>query len=323
MTLAQVLQAELQAESITVVNRRIMGADKGGGFTITTWMYRDKFRAEVQQAAATQPTHDFYYSDREGTTWYVEKMRLAVLDERMKGQPQMPSAPRASELLKDFSAAHVQTSYDWNGRTVTRFTYTAEVGNTDVDQELLVDPQTKLPIKFTSMRDGRSWGDEWTYDYTKIDPSRLNPVLPEGTRLLDHRKQRLEMARIAKAATGQVAMAQIGLDKIALLVRPDLLVTGGFRPFEVRMRASDGSVKAFKGNYNLNVNGPLRVGGKALVPISSSGSTLHREEKWFGPRVSGNLLVGGKTYAFENLPVIEAGNVFTLNMPFTKAYRAR
>ncbi len=323
ITLAQVIAADQKAVSLTIVNRRIMGAAKAGGFTITTWVLGDQARTEVQLAASKEPTRDFYHIDREQTIWYRAGLNLAVYDGKFKNQERALRAPRASELLRDFKAARVEAAHDWNGRTVTRFTYNADVANTGVDQELLVDPDTKLPIKFTSMRDHGSWGDEWTYDYSKIDPSRVIPVIPQGTRVIDNRKQRAAMGRIARSSKGTVVMAEIAPKQIVVLVERSVVPGAGFTPFEIRLKGRDGSEKSYKGDLNLNISGKVRVGERDLVAILWSEHLTPWDERWFGETtVSGRVRIADKTYSFSELPAFATGDVHTLNVPFAEAYRA-
>ncbi|MCO5296223.1 MAG: hypothetical protein M9921_05135 [Fimbriimonadaceae bacterium] len=323
VTLAQVIAADQKADSLTIVHRRIMSPEKGGGFTVTTWVLGDQTRTELQRALDPEPTGDFYCTHGEETIWYRSALNLVVYDAKSKIQPRANRAPRVEEMLKDFAAAKVEEGYNWNGRTVTRFTYKADVGNTNVDEELLVDPETKLPIRFTSMRDRGSWGDEWTYNYAKFDPARLKPNVPASAQVIDHRKLREPMARIAKDAKGAVAMVVIAPFEVAVLMEAARVQKAPFGIFEIALTAKDGSTKMYKGQFADPLgSGLLRVGGRDFAVIRSSRNDPHWEEHWFGKNVAGHVRFNGETYAFADVPTVAAGGIFMLNEPFSAAYWA-
>lgn len=311
VSLAQVMAADAKADSITIVNRRIMGEDKGNGFTITTKTTKDVRSTSVTRYGADSP-ESWGYSDQKQVMWYRASLNLAIYD-----QPNRKSStPRltASQILKDFKAAKVEKNFDWKGRKVTRFTYKAKLRSTDVDEELLVDPKTNLPIQFISMRDNGSWGDEWHYDYSKLDFKNLKPKIPAGTEIIDNRKQRVLMQNILAKATSQVPLVQVAPFQVGILVAKNLVREKGETKFEIKLKTKLGETKVYSGSASPLVLQTVKAGGRQYyLLLATNQEDSSWKDKSFGDRVSGSVTVDGKTLSFSNLPAMRIADPYLLN----------
>lgn len=311
VSLAQVIAADAKADSITIVNRRIMGEDKGNGFTITTKTTKDVRSSSVTRYGADSP-ESWGYSDQKEVMWYRANLNLAIYDQPSRKS----STPRltASQILKDFKAAKVEKNFDWKGRKVTRFTYKAKLRSTDVDEELLVDPKTNLPIQFISMRDNGSWGDEWHYDYSKLDFKNLKPKIPAGTEIIDNRKQRVLMQNILAKATSQVPLVQVAPFQVGILVAKNLVREKGETKFEIKLKTKSGETKVYSGSTSPLGLQTVKAGGRQyylLLAMNQEDSSW--KDKSFGDKVSGSVTVDGKTLSFSNLPAMRIADPYLLN----------
>ena len=317
VTLAQVIAADDKADSITIVNKRIMGPGKGDDLTFTSRLLGQTIRTEFGYSPADPRRGSFGYRDKNRVVGYLAEFKLAYVDETSKHYTIRMHQPKISNLLKDFKAAKVEKDFDWNGRTVTRFTYKVSLRGTDLDQELLADPKTNLPIKFTSMRDKGSWGDEWTYDYSQISPQVLEPVLPDGTLVIDNRKQR----EIMKPLVGQkIPFIQFSPSELIVPVSGLSLPKTG-APFSLKVTAKSGETKTFKGTYSPVTTPMMRISGKDFVSLGVSEQSLGWNDHWIGETTSGQLKILGKTYSFSNVPVILSASSYSLNEPYVINYR--
>lgn len=311
VSLAQVMAADAKADSITVVNKRIMGEDKGNGFTITTKTTKDIRSSSVTRYGASSP-ESWGYSDQKEVIWYQAGLNLAVYDQPSRKS----STPRltASQILKDFKAAKVEKNFDWKGRKVTRFTYKAKLRSTDVDEELLVDPKTNLPIQFISMRDNGSWGDEWHYDYSKLDVKNLKPKIPTGTEIFDNRKQRVTMQNILAKATSQVPLVQVAPFQVGILVAKDLVRDKGETKFEVNLKTKSGETKVFSGSTSrFGLSTVQAKGRQYLVLVATNQEDSSWKDKSFGDKVSGSININGKLFSFTDLPAMRIADPYMLN----------
>lgn len=322
VTLAQVIAADSRTRSLTVITRRIMGPEKGGGFTVTRRILGDMIRTEAS-GEMYFGKGNFAYADSTKSIRYLPVFKLAVVDQPFKSYTASLKPPKITDMLKNFNAAKVENNVQWNGRTVTRFTYKAKLTNTDVDEELIVDPKTKLPIRLISMRDNRSWGDEYSYDYSKIDPSVMTPIIPEGTQTIDQREER---KGIEKAILGNPSVAPVVVVspyEVGVLVKRSEL--DAKNPFTVELKVGS-MTTARQATRNLNMIGNLRIGTHEYGIASINDVNLD----WAGLRTSDkasgelSITVGTrrKTYKISNLPVFHGGEIYSLNRTFADKFRA-
>jgi hypothetical protein len=319
ISLAQVIAADEKAESITIVNKRIMGEDKGNGFTVTTKSTSGVTLSTVVRSGSKSP-ESWGYSDKQNVIRYMDGYKLAVFD--------APGAPtrnirrlKASEILKDFKAAKVEKNFDWNGRKVIRFTYKAKLRTTDVDEELLVDPKTNLPIRFISMRDNGSWGDEWNYDYSKLDAKALKPKISSETEVIDNRKVRAKMQEIVSASKSQIPLVEVGPAEIGVLVPADWAPKKGDIKFEIKLSTKDGSEKVFSGTTSPVNPQTTQVGRHRFLALIANQFDSYWKDKSFGDKVSGSVTVNGKKHPFSDLPVVKTGYLYFINNKSQKKSR--
>lgn len=320
VTLAQVMNADENAESITIVNKRIMGPDKGNGFTVTTKSVGKYFLTTITDENGLQ---NFGYTDGTEKVSYYGIIRMAAMDGQSNKLDTSFRRPKISAMLKSMKQSKIEENFDWNGRKVTRFTCKMKVRGTDVDQELFVDPKTQLPIRFVSMRDNRSWGDEWTYDYSPIDPASLKPKIPDGTKVVDNRKVRAPFPAWVKRGSS-IPFAEFGPSEFAILVDRSLIDRKKFQtPYECTFTDATSKKHSFKGNFTPLMSPSVQIGGKSFAVIVYSHFPGTSEDFTLNDTVSGSVKIAGKTIPFNNIPVAKTATVYMLNSPFSDAYYAK
>ncbi len=335
VTLAQVIAADDKANSVTIVNRRLMGPEKGGGFTVITKQVGKYWRVDLQNPSFPLNDKVVTYGDGETSIGIRPYLKLAVIDGPAKNYGVLEGRPKVSSLLKDFNAAKVQKNFDWKGRKVTRFTYKAKVRGTDVDQELLVDPSTDLPIRFISMRDHRSWGDEWTYDYSTLDPASLKPEIPSSFETIDDREQRKKMTATVEGRQNTVSLAAVSPYNIALFVDPSI-VPQVMTQTTLKYQGTDGKLHSINGffwgqaqevvgkgtvnNLHLHIfGGEVHIGQRYLQMLVFNSPDLNSwKQNWLKDQLSGELMIGKKSYKIDNADVIRVGEVYRATAPFFK-----
>lgn len=335
ISLAQVIAADDKANSVTIVNRRIMGPEKGGGFSVITKQVGKYWRVESRTQTNSVNDGAVSYGDGEISIGFRPTLNLATIDGASKHYSLVAGRPKVSSLLKDFKAAKVQKNFDWNGRKVTRFTYKAKVHGTDIDEELLVDPATNLPIRFLSMRDHRSWGDEWTYDYSTIDPASLKPEIPKGTEVIDNREQRKKMTVAVENNQNTMPFAAVSPFQIAIFVDPSNVPTI-MSEMRLEYQGADGkshkvdgyawganrvaiqSAVKDKTHYHL-FGGPVNIAKRDLEMLVFNTPDLNSwKQNWLKDHLTGTLKIGKKSYKVENVDVIRVGEVYRATDPFFK-----
>ena len=328
LTLAQVIAADEKAVSMTCINRRIMGDPKKSSFTTTTREVADVMTIVVTSNSNPKGVM-FGYIDRTGTVTVDTRFNLVTLDNRQKLSSYAYRRPKLSEFLKDFKNSKVEKDFDWNGRKVTRFTCKVVLNNTDVDQELLVDPKTSLPIRFTNLRDHRSWGDEYTYDYSKLDPKSLKPSIPNDALIVDHAKLRTEIVKIASSSNASIPFLDSSPYQLAIPLKLSLLPKLGLTNFELRISTTNGAIEMYKGTFGRFGSSCIRLTGgddktsaKDFAVLTVDQLNPHWKDDGFKDNVNGSLIVNGKTYTFSKLPVIKSGFLPLLLQAFEDKYKA-
>ncbi|MEI8281091.1 MAG: hypothetical protein WCG75_01680, partial [Armatimonadota bacterium] len=232
-TLAQVIEAGSKVKSFTWTNRRIMGPEKGNGWTTITRVSGDALLSEHKAGIPSRNDGTFGYSDSQQRIHYFGQFKLALIDGPGNKGAIIDEIPKISRILKDFKSSKIEKDFAWNGRKVTRFTFKNKNHDYDIDQELLADPQTNLPLKFISMRDNRSWGDEWTFDYSPIDKKTLKPTIPADAKVVDLRPQRQKlMATLSHSKSDVPTWLSSSLFESVLIVKKSAVLQNQFMQFE-------------------------------------------------------------------------------------------
>ncbi len=326
ITLAQVIAAGSKVDSYTVTNRRIMGPDKGNGFSLILRVSGDALCQSVRHAKSSNRDGSFGYIDSNGSINYFAQLNIALLDTRERSTEAYKKIPAISSMLKDFKASKVEQGFEYQGRKVTRFTFKKKVHDYDIDEELLADPKTKLPIKFTSMRDNRSWGDEWVYDYTPLDRASIKPKIPAGTKIIDLVLQRKQFVEALSQSSKTIPMfLSSSAYETVLIVKKSVAKNFQFLAYsaEVKSNAS-GKIKRFRGNEVFqDGRNEFMIGSQEYFCIN-----LRSEEDRLAnafdtsDNLSGSITIenykANSTIQFANIPGLQVGFVDSIIEPFRK-----
>ncbi|HLO99951.1 MAG TPA: hypothetical protein VK171_15250, partial [Fimbriimonas sp.] len=323
VTLAQVIEADAKTKSVTIINRRIMGPEKGGGFTITR-----KILGDIVKTSVSRMTHDdvgnFDYSDSKQSVRYMPSLNVAILDGPSRYHALNAKPPSLAQSLRNMRVSHVETDFDWNGKKVTRFTFKGMVRDSFIEDELIADPNTKLPIQFTRMRENRAWGDVYEYDYSKIDPLEMTPIVPDGTQMIDHRLVRKELESVVpRKETIGLAVLASPVEAAVLIDRKLLPKTG---PFTFGLKVGS-QTTPITSQMDLRTSGNLLIGSREYGLVIIRGMN----PDWFGLRTlkvaSGDLTISRdadqKSYRFNAIPVFLSGDIENLMQPFSGRFRMR
>jgi hypothetical protein len=94
----------------------------------------------------------------------------------------------------------------WHGRKVDRFEVNTIYRNNGkmetLEQTVIADVETHLPLHVEEFRDNHSWGDIWEYQYGRPDESNFEIKISPKAEVHDLRKERVEVASSLK--TGAV-----------------------------------------------------------------------------------------------------------------------
>lgn len=323
VTLAQVIEADAKAKSVTITNRRIMGPEKGGGYTTTRKILGKAMRKSVSNGRGFGEGN-FAYSDATQSTRYLPAFNLAVVDGPLRSYEYFVKPPSINTLLRNLKAARVENNVDWNGRKVTRFTYSGLNGANKVDEVLLVDPATKLPIKFSRLFADGAWGDEFDYDYSPLEPSDMAPIVPQGTQTIDHRLVRQALKREVESKRTVMPAVLISPYEVGVLVERKKMPTKGQFVVELKVGSME---KPIKSVCDLTTIGNMLVGSQEYGLASIHDARLN----WAGLReskiTSGEMTISSgskrKTYRLSAVPVFASGDVYSLIRPFSDRFREK
>ncbi len=329
-TLAQVLEAGSKVTSFTETNRRIMGPEKGDGFSTITRVSGDVFLREHKNAHPSSSDGTFGYSDSHQRIHYYGQFKLALIDGPGQMREAFDRIPKITWFLKDFKASKVENNYIWNGRKVTRFTFKNKNHDYDIDEELLADPQTNLPLKFISMRDKRSWGDEWLFDYSPIDKKTLKPTIPAGAKIVDLRPQREKLvATLSHSKVDVPTWLSSSMFESVLIVKKSAALQNQFMQFEADV-TSELLKKTihFRGIVEPNYHPAIKVNGQdywqfnlvregdrlknTFVPTDRLSGSITFSSYQFPPIIEGRK----KTFTFKNIAATEVGYAHYVVAPF-------
>ena len=326
LTLAQVIEAGSKVKSFTETNRRIMGDESKRGFSIIKKVSGDAVFTEFKQAAgAPDRGRDYGYGDSKETITFMGYVNTAFVDGPRDFGDRYREVPQISVLLKDFKASKVERDFEWEGRKVTRFTFKNKVHDYDIDQELLADPKTNLPLKFTSMRDNKSWGDEWTFDYRPVDRANLKPDLPKDAKVIDLGPERSRFVKAIEHSNAVVPMfLTSSLLETTLLVKAVGHYSNSFLQYEVKVHSAAGKSYTATGYTDPTYIRDLRFGSQRYWQLSlrdhqadMKGSGTFTAED----RLSGTVTVRfgknqSKVITFKDVKGIDVGWVEAVVHPF-------
>lgn len=324
LTLAQVVAAGSKVDSYTVTNRRIMGVDKGNGFSLIKRVSGDAYSQTFKGALPRKDDGTFGYVDSHSSISYWAQFKVAFLDSRERSTDAYRRIPEISTMLKDFKASKVEQGYEYEGRKVTRFTFKRKVHDYDIDQELLADPKTNLPIKFTSMRDNRSWGDEWSFDYTPIDRASIKPEIPPETKIIDLVPQRKHLVDVLSRSSGPIpTFLSSPLHETVFIVKKSEVKNQQFMMFKAEVKSKlTGKTKHFHGTEMFQSGqNEFKIGSQEYVCVR-----LQTEEDRDGnafaasDALTGSITEEGfrfkKTTRFSDVRGTEVGVVHSILAPF-------
>jgi hypothetical protein len=326
VTLAQVIAAGSKVDSYTATNRRIMGPDKGNGFSFIKRVSGDALCQTVRHANPSKRDRSFGYIDANGSITYFAEQKIALLDSHERSTAAYKKIPEITSMLKDFKASKIDQGFEYEGRKVTRFTFKRKVHDYDIDEELLADPNTKLPIKFTSMRDNRSWGDEWIYDYTPLDRASIKPIIPAGTKIIDLVPQRKQFVEALSQSSSTIPLfLSSSAHETVLIVKKSVAKNFQFLPYSADVRSNaSGKNKHFRGNeFFQDGRNEFVIGSQEFFCINLQ-SDADRLTNAFdaSDTLSGSITIenykANSTIQFADIPGLQVGFVDSIIEPFRK-----
>ncbi|MBI1331996.1 MAG: hypothetical protein GC165_03860 [Armatimonadetes bacterium] len=316
MTMAQVIAAEKKADSVTIVNHRIMGSPEKRSFTVTTKIAKGVCVNFYTLDDEKGPAQNFSYRDDKTVMGYVAAIHAGSIDVPSTRYQLQFRIPSLDDILKRFPPPTVERDFDWKGRKVTRFVCTKVTSNTDQRVELLADPQTNLPIRLLAMRDHGSWGDEYLYDYSKLDPADLKPEFPAGTEVFDNREVRKAMMTAVGQAGRGMPFIEVSPTEVVIPIPVAVAPKSRSVKFELNVKTGNGATKHFSATYTPYF-GTLRIDKQSFAPFRWSGMQDDWSKVWkAGDKVSGSVKFGDKTLKFEKVPLIRCAGAVILNEPF-------
>jgi hypothetical protein len=313
LSLAQVAKAFDHHTQYTITNTRILG----NGTKIKLVTYRDGSRWRFQDSFGLPDRTVTIVSPPSGA-------KLVLVDDRHE--------PRANEfrverLLRPGAKGNYERNVLWNGRRVDRFTVNAtyrDSGRTQtLDQVLIADPKTKLPIQMTIMRDSAKWGDVWDYQFGPPPESVFNVEIPASAAVYDHREQRRKLP--SQLVNGQVGGMIVDENRQIWI-----LTTANVSPWAQVQVKLEGTPLTLKGRMSktIELGAKPHLGEQAvLASLGISGREWHvamvqlhaekpqLEPLWNQKLASGSLTMGDMNVTFKSVPVIRTGSGYSLLSP--------
>ena len=246
----------------------------------------------------------------------------AVIDDR-KPAPREQFQPE--KLLWPDGKPEVRRNVTWNGRIVDIFhqldTYEDESGGKhSMDQELIIDPKTSLPIRLVRTEE-TGYGDQFDFDYKTPPANVFEPDMPKSADVFDLRQQRQEVADLV--AKGAQAVLFVGR-KPWMGPYSNVLMLPVETALDPQMAATldiDGT-----GSFSGQMGGTWRNGlhpekefttmpinRRQFGPIIISDMT-EKQVNALGATFNGKLHLNGKTQSFKNIPVVRTGAGMDLAM---------
>jgi len=204
-------------------------------------------------------------------------------------------------LLRKGNKASIQYGLTWHGQKVDRFTSQStyrDRGKTQtLDQEILADSKSHLPLVMKIMRDKGSWGDTWEYNYGPVSADRFAVNAPKTAQLVD-------------------LIAERNALRSRLAAKPIVLVDR----YTIALLVPSGLAKTFKGAQ-------VRVNGSKYWRLPNSRGLSIDGHSWDFINLEGNLdclklmmlkttevAIGPKT--LQGIAICPSGDVRQLVTPF-------
>lgn len=220
VSLAQVAQAQAGQNAYMVVNTRTLGDGK----TFTVAECHDGARWSVHVRSPGSSTEWVTVMDGHQTIAIGQTPGGQVYVERDTARP---SSRRFSfdvqALLAQNGKPKVTRSISWHGRTVDRFEVHADYRDRGkkqtLDQIVIADAKSHLPLRVEVYRDHRSWGDTWDYEYRRPDERMFKVKIPASAQLFDLPQAR---ARLQKSLVrGALIVDSMNVTRILFPVGPE------------------------------------------------------------------------------------------------------
>lgn len=198
----------------------------------------------------------------------------------------------------------VERGSTWNGRKVDIF-------REGPDNELVVDPETMLPIQLTEVREGVT--DVWTFDFTAPPADVFKLDLPQGIPVYDLRQQRRQIAeKLAANPTGQAIFDESGT---LVLLTPSVGDYDKFAPAVLEANGSTHSGIAHPILENrLHPSSPFRT-----VTINGREWTVSilKDAHLSAPTLTGTIQIGPTTQSLKGVTLLKTGSALDLVLSFT------
>jgi hypothetical protein len=298
-TLAQVAAAQKVVKRYTVVNTRIL--TNGLQFKVTT--YRDGAKWAIYRTVGDEAP---------GIKWVMDGTRTVTVDNFPNLQEDAIIDEPEEWATQDFDLNHLMgqgkkftmSRITEDGLALDKFVshskYPGLHGTETMDQTILADAQTHLPVRMEVFRNNHAWGDIWEYRYGPISSSIFNSEPPKNTPVFDLISERKQL-------------------ESALLNGPVVLVgqlpdVGVLFPFEGSTTKSKVRIEGL----NQTVQNAMRV-EPVRLQVAGKPWRLIRFIGYPNDTVklasikglqSTSITVDGKTYP--SVPIIQVGNIGSL-----------
>jgi len=199
-SLAQVANAQASQTRYTVVDTRFL--TDGRQFKVIAC--RDGSRWSVHSTAIRAPK-DPKAGDFTSATVMDGDRTVSVWHDFYSGDLAETDAPSVARTSNSFDLHRILRNggstrherLDWHGRTVDQFevhmTYRDRGKTETLDQTVIADAKSHLPLRVEEFRANRSWGDTWDYEYSHPDEAMFHVNLSPTTKVFDLKKERAEL----------------------------------------------------------------------------------------------------------------------------------
>lgn len=116
------------------------------------------------------------------------------------------------QILRSHGKLTKSMGQTWQGRRVDRFVFHGLYRDSGkmktVDQTVIADADTHLPLRVEEMRDDKSWGDIWDYQYRQPAESAFEVSIAPTAKVYDLPKERVAIVRALKTGAVFVNVGQ-------------------------------------------------------------------------------------------------------------------
>jgi len=207
---------------------------------------------------------------------------------------------------------------EWQGHTVDRFevhsTYRDSGQTKTIDQTIIADAESHLPLRVEEFRDDKSWGDTWEYTYGRPDENAFKVDIPSTAMVFDLRRERLDLLKVLRNGAVFVNFARTAMvlfpasDERVDPVMP-VKVNGSRDRLQANLMVSPrlGKPKAMR----------LKINGKAWE-LASLVCRPDTDFKAFKPFQKERASVKIGDHRLTDVPVFHVGEAWNLLQPFLK-----